>query len=464
MSWNRFHERRRVAPTRKNGRRTFLQGLGLGAGGLFLSPLLGRLGAQAQGDAPPKRLVIVIEGNGFYGFRDWRRLPASAAEITDVTNVAEQLPMVESWSPWRERMVAINGLANKQGTGQFAGHRAHYYALSCMPYSGGGGSPGGPTIDAILGRALADENVVFPVVRLGATDSDWGLTPYNCAADRASPLPIQFDPQAAWIELFGAGSPDTDDRQAFAQQGLLLDSIQRSVSAARSRVTGDESWKLERYLYSIETFQRRQQKLVARADHIASCMPDMPGEIGGPGRRTALQVNNAVGALLCGLTNIVVLSIGPGHTTFGDWGFGGRHSMGHGQGATEQRPGGIQGLIQTHDMIAGELAYLIRELEDTPEGDGSMLDQSAIVYINDNGHEHHSKYDNFPVITLGDLGGELRAGGRLIEYPNHTRDAARGLAEYWRTIGYAMGASGREVDEFAFGNEGPNEGTLAELA
>ncbi len=456
MSWTRYAARAR------SSRRGFLRGAGLGAAGLFLSPIFRRLHAEAQGAAAPKRLVIIIEGNGFYGFSRWDRLTMDAPRETAVTDMASELPMVASWAPWRDRVVALHGLANKQGAGQGAGHRAHYYALSCLPYANGS-QPGGPSIDAVLGRTLPSDDVVFPVVRLGADEGGRGLVPFNCSTARGTTVASQFDPRAAWLELFGAGAPDAEDRAAFAQQGLLLDSVHRYASSAGARLGGDERWKLDRYLYSIETFERRQAALVARTEQLMACAPDAPGAMEGTGLRTALQFNNAAAALICGLTNVVVLSIGPGLTTFADWGFGGRHSMGHGGGATEHRPGGIAGLIENHDMIANEAASLVTQLEAVPEGDGTMLDNTAVVFINDNGEQHHAKYDTFPVVMLGDFGGRLRSGGRLVEYPNWKQTGARGLAELWRTVAHAMGATGPEIDGFAAGNIGPNDDLLPEL-
>ncbi|MEM6958006.1 MAG: DUF1552 domain-containing protein [Myxococcota bacterium] len=458
MNWSRYKERAKLS------RRKLLGGLGLGAGGLLLSPIFQSLHAQAQGDAPRKRLVIVVEGNGYHGFQRWERLNHASTQITPLTNMAEQAPMVMGWEPWRDQVNVINGLSNKQGVGQGAGHRAHWYALCAMPYAGANG-PGGPSIDTVLAEEIANPNVVFPVLRIGAVDEQRTLAPVNCAAGRNAPVSSQHNPLLVWQELFGVASPNPEDQRAFQERSFIMDALADDVRRASSRLTGDDRWKFERYLFSIETFQRQQQALAARADTLMTCSPPEPSSPEGmdTGLAFSHQVVNATAALACGLTEIVVLSVASGPFSLGadfsGWGFGGRHTMGHGQGATDSQPGGVEGLTKIHSLLTGELAYLIEELNAIPEGDGTMWDNSAIVFLNDNGDAHHAKYDNYPVTSVGTLGGNLRTGS-YIEVPNREQPGAVGLGQFWNTIAHAMGVP---LNTFGEGGEAPFEGPIAEL-
>ena len=130
-------------------RRTFLKTLGLGAAGAFMSPMLSRLEAEANGDLVGKRVVFVVEGNGFFGFRDWNDLTHASPQITAFDLLP---PNVVALQPYLERVTLLNGLANKQGVGQETGHYATHYALSCMPTLGY--APGGISIDTHLNTTI----------------------------------------------------------------------------------------------------------------------------------------------------------------------------------------------------------------------------------------------------------------------------------------------------------------------
>jgi len=463
MSWQRYKKSTALR------RRDMLRGLSLGAGGLFLLPFIDRLEAQAAGQAGRKKLVIVVEGNGYYGFGDWKKLTMGSPQVTSLGPLSSALPQAKALAPWSDRVLAINGLANKQGKGLMAGHYSCWYPLTCMPYVGSDG-PGGPSVDAVLAEAVGSE-CVFPAVRLGAggkVGEQVGLVATTSASGAGAPIAAQHDPREAWLELFGVSSDDPEDRAAFEEKTLLLDYIHEDIQRLEPRLASEEKWKLERYLESVETFQVRQQKLAERAEQLSMCAPATPLPLTGLARDVGTvfeqQVNLAAGALICGLTDIVVLSVGAGpmaHSQFASWGFGGRHAMGHGTGGTESRPAGGPGLVQNHDEIAQRIADgLIAPLEATPDGDGSMFDNTAIVFVNENGEQHHAHYDNFPVVICGDLGGALDTGGRRIDYPNHEQPGARGLAQLWNTIFAAMGVP---IDDFAAGGRAPNQGPLDEV-
>lgn len=117
-------------------------------------------------------------------------------------------------------------------------------------------------------------------------------------------------------------------------------------------------------------------------------------------------------------------------------------------------------LVAIHNNVAGHINDVVERLHEVPEGDGTMFDNTGIVFLNDNGDHHHSKYDNYPVVVVGDFGGELKTDGRLIEYPNRRQSGARGLGQFWNTVCHAMGAP---KDDFGAAGTAPSNGPLDEL-
>ena len=108
------------------------------------------------------------------------------------------------------------------------------------------------------------------------------------------------------------------------------------------------------------------------------------------------------------------------------------------------------------------IADVARRLRDTPDVlGGTMLDHTAIVYISDNGEQHHSTASEFPVLLLGGRGLGLRTEGRTIFYPGLGSERHLQLSNLWNTLGYL---AGEELDDF--GQEGRTRratGPLGEL-
>ncbi|MEL6545262.1 MAG: DUF1552 domain-containing protein, partial [Myxococcota bacterium] len=322
MSWDRYR--------RTLNRRTILRGLGTSAAGLFLSPMLGRVDAQASGAPAAQRLVIIKKGNGFHRVFNYRKTENQVLDEPIASGWLDNMPHVYSWESVRDRVVYVDGLANKMGAGQVAGHRAKYYALTCRPYLGSNG-PSGESIDEYIAQRRND-NVVFPVLRLGAEGGNRGLDFAGSAAALGSPLPSQNDPSEAYRELFGVASEDPDLRAAFEEKGLLMTAIREEARRAEQSLVGEEKWKLQRYLFSIDTFQQQHAQLTQLGDYLETCKPNAP-VVEELDNGTALEkmAPIAASALICGLTNIVVMNVGDldQFGRYGAWGFGGGHSMGH---------------------------------------------------------------------------------------------------------------------------------------
>lgn len=282
MSW-RSYQRRTIT------RRSLLKGLGTSAGSLFLTPMLSRIRAEAQGAPPKQRVIFVVSGNGFSLAGDWKRFTNPTPLIESIgSDFGGEIPHAPTWSRWRDRFVYLNGMANKMGSGSFAGHRSHWYSLICRPYQGSG-SPGGISIDEHLAREVGMGSV-FPALRIGSEGPGNGLIPVNSAAGAGSPIPTQNDPVEAYRSLFGVGSTDPSLRAGFEEQGLVLDGIRAEAQIAERKLNGEDRWKLQHFLYSVETFQAKHRQLQQLEDHVRGCAPATPKW---PRRRTWVRCSRS---------------------------------------------------------------------------------------------------------------------------------------------------------------------------
>jgi len=146
-------------------------------------------------------------------------------------------------------------------------------------------------------------------------------------------------------------------------------------------------------------------------------------------------------SLICGLTNVLTLSSAAGIRDFDIMfaGLGlniGKHGIGHG--------GSYQGKTwaELYDMIRRYhftlIAGLMQKLERVREGDGTMLDNTVIVYLSDGAEAHHSRCWEWPMVVIGNLGGRLRAG-RYLDYPGYGQRNHRTTANMYLTLLHAAG-------------------------
>ena len=111
------------------------------------------------------------------------------------------------------------------------------------------------------------------------------------------------------------------------------------------------------------------------------------------------------------------------------------------------------------DLIAG----LCKKLESIKEGNGTMLDNTVIVYLSDGAEGHHSRCWEWPMVVIGDMGGKLKTG-RYVDYPGYGQKAHRTTANMYVTL-LQLAGSTRD----SFGMADPNlkdldqHGPLAEL-
>jgi hypothetical protein len=451
-------------------RRDWLRGVSLGSSGLLLSPVLRQLQAHAAGvDARPRRFVFVVEGNGLIPEQiqpqgitrrkdNYGR--SKGDSVIDRPLAGHQLPRaLEPLAPYRESLSIIQGLSGRICGG---GHSNNFGALGVYPGKSG---PAGETIDAALAKALPG---IFPHLGLGISDRPEHSVIYNISAlAPGKALPTQCRPDLAYAALFGSVA-EGNGKKAFDAQANLLDFMVEDVRRLERELAGPEREKLQDYLHSYEGMRDRQGKLQSLEKTLRERGPKPTKAFASDveSERLEAQFDLAAGALACGLTNVVTISSGSGDPYFSVRfrGLGidlDKHSIGHGKGINEQTSYQLSETIRRFHME--QIARLIGKLKAMPEGDGTMFDNTLIVYLSDSAESHHSRCFDWPFVLLGNLGGRIKTG-RYVEFPKYQTPGHRTIANLYQSFLHAAGAP-RET----FGVDDPNlkgidtRGPLAEL-
>jgi hypothetical protein len=73
------------------------------------------------------------------------------------------------------------------------------------------------------------------------------------------------------------------------------------------------------------------------------------------------------------------------------------------------------------------------------EGNGTLLDNSLIVYLSDSAEEHHGTGQQWPMVLVGNLGGRLKTAGRFLQYPGYNKAGHRTMANFFLSLLHAVG-------------------------
>jgi hypothetical protein len=435
-------------------RRTFLKGVSLGSSAALLAPILGQLQAHADGGPgqPPRRFIFVVEGNGvraghlvptgvtrpeapglgaipYYTYTDARVFRDVSLEAHDLPDVLAPL------AAYKDRLTLLQGLSGRVCQG---GHSVNFGALGVY---GANRGPAGETIDAALAKALP---APFPHVGLGITNQPTNGVVYNISAWAANqPLPIQCKPDAAHHALFG--SVTTAGKDDFAARAHVLDFVAADLKRVESHLAGPEREKLQTYAHALEQMRLRHDKVKEREADLAKLAPVVGPKFASETETDRLEAHVEIGAaaLVAGLTNVLVLASGCGgpyfEVTFRGLGINvHKHHIGHGLGENGKTGDELARTIRRYHM--GLVARLADRLKAVPEGTGTMLDNTVIVYLSDSADAHHATCYEWPILILGNLGGKLKTQGRYIEFPRYGRAGHRTIANLYCTFLHAAGA------------------------
>jgi hypothetical protein len=188
--------------------------------------------------------------------------------------------------------------------------------------------------------------------------------------------------------------------------------------------------KLDHYLSGFEALKDRRLKLVATQDILKLHAPEVTDKYTSKFSSHHLEAHfdMASAALISGITNVATIITDDLNSSYQGLGITPKvHSVGHGASSGELSSQDCRNIIRKFhfDLIAD----MAKKLNAIPEGDGTMLDNTIIVYVSDNSDKHHSSATEWPMVVLGNLGGRLNSRGRYLAYPRY------GAAGHHQTIG-----------------------------
>lgn len=409
-------------------RRTFLRGLGTTLALPLLDAMVPAMAATRLTAAKPAvRLGFVYVPNGIIQ-KNW--LPAAEGTGFEFPSTMKAL------EPFRDRLNVISGLAQVSGRALGDGPGDHARAGATWltgvhpKKTEGSDIHAGVSADQIAAKELGKTTQLASLElgleepsMVGGCDSGYSCAYTNTISWRTptTPNPMEVSPRAVFERLFGDGdSTDTASRMKRMQEDTsILDYVRENVGRLQPGLGARDNRKLNEYLEGIRDIERRIQK--AEQQSATMKMPVLERPAGIPEEfedHAKLMSDLLVIAFQTDMTRIVTFMLARegSNRAYRSLGISdGHHSVTHHQNDPQK----IAKTIKINELHVKTFAYLLEKMRSTPDGDGSLLDHSAILYgssISDgNAHTHH----DLPLVLVGGAAGQIK-GGRHLRYPKET--------------------------------------------
>lgn len=403
----------------RRSRRSFLRNT---AGAALALPFLPSL-TRAQPSAAPQRIVFVYaqhqESQNF--------LPTGSGSSFSLAGT-----YLEALTPYRDRMTVVHGM---QGT---SGHSAgHSELLTGFPwgYDNGDGTDhwapkGGPSLDQYLASRFGGDT---PLRTLGLTISDqglgredhetsWrrlptaaeaGLSVLPSAAGDVVAVPHVRSPSQAYTTLFGSGAPAPEIDRSVLLRRSLLDALVGDFGRVQARLDAADRQVLDAHLSLLRDYETR---LGSAAPFSCDAGYGAPPSSVSRQASAPLHMDAIVSAFRCDATRVATFTFAPSQDehTYPWLGVDNFHQIAHNNG--DYSSDCVADHAKVRAWQIDQLKYLLDSLAAVPEGDGTLLDHTTVVWLcelglwrfSGDGADHLRT--STPAMILGNAGGGLRMG------------------------------------------------------
>ncbi|MCA9197337.1 MAG: DUF1552 domain-containing protein [Planctomycetales bacterium] len=437
---------------KQHSRRTFLRQLGIGSAAVpFLSGLPSCFAWEGQA-AAPKRFIVMFSPNGTLPDEFW-------PDDFGADKPLQLKPILSALEPYRDRMLVLKGVNNKiRGDGD-----NHMRGMSCLltatelspgNIQGGSDTPAGwasgISIDQELKNFFQSNESTF--TRFGSLE--FGVAVPNradpwtrmCYAGADQPVAPIDDPGQMFDKLYGG----SQDRETVLS---VLDIVKDDLKRVSSRLSSTDQQMLQQHMENV--FQLEKDiHAAAQQNELVHPEPEIDPEIELVNDNTPaisrMQIDMLVNSFANGMTSVATLqymrSVGQARMHWLEVDEG-HHSLSH---EPDNNADAHEKLKRINTWFAGELHYLVDRLAKTPErtGDGCLLDNTQIVWVNELGKGNSHTLSNIPFVLIGG-GAGLKTGCAIdCDGAAHNR--------LWMTIAHGLEHRGLQ----SFGTERFCEGGL----
>ena len=394
--------------TRKHlSRRTLLKGAGASIALPLLDAMIPANTALAQTAAKPTpRLGFVYFPHGALQ-EEWE--PKQTGRDFEFPFILKPL------DPLREHLTVVSGLRNKGGeTGSPHGNTEETWLSCVQPRTRNVATGRGTTVDQIAARHLG-KTTTLPSLELCGEPGD--NISYRTPDQ---PLPMEANPRKVFYTMFGQGDTQRERTSILKSTNSLLDYVTESAASLNRKLDAADRARVNDYLDSVREIEIRVQKLEASMESLGD-LPDAP--LGAPedfGEHVDIQFEMIALAWQTNRTNVASMRMvkEASMRVYKNLGISEAfHPTSH-WGGFPERVANLR-LIQNYHTAV--FAKFVERLKGIPDGDGSLLDHSIILFGSNMANSDAHNNDPLPQMLVGRGGGVK--GGQHLHYPQDTPHA-----------------------------------------
>lgn len=333
--------------------------------------------------------------------------------------------------PFRERVNVISGLGHR------AADSTAVHSLSPTTWlSGVRPKPtqgvdafAGVTADQIAAQHIGQDTVLPSMevaiedysALIGACDRDYGCIYMNTLSWRTptTPMPMEINPRKVFERMFGQGGSAAQRAARRKEDRSILDAILGETKGLQATLGSTDKATLDEYLENIREIERRIERAAASTSDPSLQVPETPAGIPfSYDEHVALMFDLLAVAYQANISKVFTFMMARevSNRTYPQVGVpDGHHATSHHQNRGDK----IEKLVKIQNYHLSLFAKFLAKLQATPDGDGSVLDHSVLLYgsnmSNSNAHNHFP----LPNLLIGGAQGRMK-GGRHLKYDDHT--------------------------------------------
>ena len=399
-------------------RRTVLRGMGATIALPFLEAMVPALTPTAKTAANPlKRFGAVFvplgERPGFW-------TPSKVGADFEFTSILKPL------EPFRNSITVISELCDP-----LDGHAVTVAAWlsGSVPFRTiAENVKAGTTVDQMIAEKIG-QDTPLPSLELATEDFTGWIggcdTAYSCAymntiswKTPTTPLPMEINPRIVFERLFGRSGTQAQRLQRMQEDRSILDSVKEDVAELQRRLGSKDRTRLSEYLDHVREIETRIQKAEQQAGTKVT-VPDAP--IGIPEsfeEHALLMYDLAALAYEANITRVITYmkSRDASQRVYPNIGVNEPH---HAMSHHGNNPEKLANLVKLNTYHVSLFAKFVEKLQSIPDGDGSLLDHSLILYGSGMSESDTHSRLNVPTLLVGGAAGQIK-GNRHIQTAKET--------------------------------------------
>jgi hypothetical protein len=397
-------------------RRTVLHGLGAAIGLPLLDAMIPAATAQSKTAAKPvPRMGFIYVPHGSVLDR-WS--PKTTGTDFELPQILKPL------APFKSHLTIVSGLRNRAAESPAPHAITAGTWLGCVAPAPQQSPLAGTSADQLAVQHIG-QDTPFPSLELttepGTTcDPTFGCGYGHTISFRSptQPLPTEYNPRKVFYQLFGQGDTAQERAAIVGETKSILDSVLGDAATLQRQLGSRDRAMVGAYLDSLREIERRIQSTEqSNLSHLG--LPDAP--IGVPNdfnEHLNLMFDLLAVSYQANLTRVFTFMMGKevSMRTFNNVGVPDAfHPLSH----HGNNPANLDRLSKVFAYHTEVLSRFVKKLSETPDGDGSLLDHSIILYGSNMSDSNRHNHDPLPSAIIGRGYGKIK-GGQHLAFPQST--------------------------------------------